>query len=101
MRGSQYRPHRSIYYKIERMLVQGLGKPIRTPRPHAYVTIGEAAQLLGITPKTLRCWDRQGILIPALRLGVRRDRRYTRDQINLYVKQTTKVCDQNVQVSPG
>ncbi|MHA1652052.1 MAG: MerR family transcriptional regulator [Candidatus Helarchaeota archaeon] len=32
-----------------------------------YITISEAARLLGVCPKTLRRWDRAGLFKPAFR----------------------------------
>lgn len=51
-----------------------------TPQLDLTVRIGQAAKLLGVTPMTLRRWDKAGILQPR-RMGVRGDRRYTRAQI--------------------
>ena len=45
-----------------------------------YLTLKQACDLLQVHPNTLRNWDRQGFLI-AIRIGVRRDRRYKRQDI--------------------
>jgi DNA-binding transcriptional MerR regulator len=34
--------------------------PSRTPNFKAYLTVGEAAAFLGVSPSTLRHWDRVG-----------------------------------------
>ncbi len=44
------------------------------------LSLRQTAELLDVHPNTLRLWDRQGVL-PAVRLGVRRDRRYDRTRI--------------------
>lgn len=45
------------------------------------IRVSEAAKLLGVNPMTLRRWDEQGVLKPAVRDGKRGDRRYTKNQI--------------------
>lgn len=42
--------------------------------------ISDVAKILGITPLTLRKWDKQGKLVP-VRIGTRRDRRYRKEDI--------------------
>ncbi len=37
-----------------------------------YYTTGEAAELIGVSPDTLRYWDRAGALSPSRRVGRRR-----------------------------
>lgn len=44
------------------------------------LTIKQAAELLGVTPLTLRRWDKNGRLQP-IRLGSRGDRRYEREKL--------------------
>lgn len=51
------------------------------------LTLKEAAKYLCVHPNTLRNWDRQGIL-KALRYGKRGDRRYKKDDLILFLKQT-------------
>lgn len=59
-----------------------------------YVSIGEAADLLGVATSTLRNWDRAGILVPERRLSSGK-RYYSMRQIeNMEIKmQTSKEGD--------
>jgi DNA-binding transcriptional MerR regulator len=40
------------------------------------VSIGKAAKILGVNRETLRRWEKRGKLIPDMRIGTRRHRRY-------------------------
>ncbi len=51
-----------------------------------YLTIKKAAQLLHVTPLTLRNWDRKGILKP-YRHPVNNYRIYRLDQIESFLRQ--------------
>lgn len=44
------------------------------------LTLSEACELLKVHPNTLRQWDKQGIL-PAIRIGTKRVRRYRKEDI--------------------
>lgn len=44
------------------------------------MTLQEAADILHVHPNTLREWDRKGVF-KAIRFGVRKDRRYRKDDI--------------------
>ncbi len=44
------------------------------------LTLKEACELLKVHPNTLRAWDKKGIL-PAVRIGERRVRRYRKEDI--------------------
>lgn len=44
------------------------------------LTIAQTAQILSVSPWTLRQWDKKGKLI-AIRIGTRRDRRYKRENV--------------------
>ncbi len=44
------------------------------------LTLKETSDLLKCHPNSLRTWDRKGIL-KAVRIGVRRDRRYKKDDV--------------------
>ena len=44
------------------------------------LTIGDVSHLLNVHPNTLRNWEKEGI-INVVRIGKRRDRRYSRDII--------------------
>lgn len=52
-----------------------------------YLTIKEAADVLGVAPLTLRNWDKKGKLI-AYRHPINNYRMYRLDQIELLLRQT-------------
>ena len=52
---------------------------------YRYITIKEAAAIVGVTPLTLRNWDRRGILI-SYRNPVNNYRIYRMDQIELFLR---------------
>jgi len=45
----------------------------------------EACEILKVHPNTLRHWDKKGIL-KAVRFGVRKDRRYNKEEILKFIK---------------
>jgi len=47
--------------------------------------IKQAADVLGVTPLTLRRWDNKGIL-KAIRIGTRGDRRYDPQELKRLIK---------------
>ncbi len=49
------------------------------------ITLSEACEILHVHPNTLRQWDKKGIL-KAVRIGVRKDRRYFFEDINKLFK---------------
>ncbi len=49
-------------------------------QPKEYLRVSEASKLLGVHANTLRNWDKQGLLKP-VRVGVRKERRYRREDI--------------------
>jgi excisionase family DNA binding protein len=49
------------------------------------LTLNEACALLKVHPNTLRAWDKKGIL-PAVRIGVKRVRRYRKEDIHKLMK---------------
>jgi len=53
--------------------------------PKKYLTIKEAAKLLGVTPLTLRNWEKKGKLIP-YRHPFNKYRLYTYEQINFLLR---------------
>jgi len=56
-----------------------------------YLSIGQAANLIGVSPSTLRLWERNGHLKPPNRtLGGHR--RYDRHCLNSFVKEQPKNC---------
>jgi DNA (cytosine-5)-methyltransferase 1 len=48
--------------------------------------IKEAAELLGVSPATLRKWDNEGKL-PAIKISERGDRRYHEDDIKKFLQE--------------
>jgi len=50
-----------------------------------YLTIKDAAKILGVAPLTLRNWDKRGIL-SAYRNPINNYRVYRRDQIDLFLR---------------
>ena len=50
-----------------------------------YINIQEAAQTLGVTPLTLRNWDKKGVLT-AYRNPINNYRVYRLDQIELFLR---------------
>lgn len=48
--------------------------------------ISQAADMLGVTPLTLRRWDAKGILKP-IKVGTRGDRRYDPVELEKLIKQ--------------
>jgi len=48
-----------------------------------YLTVKDAAKLLGVTPSTLRNWEKKGKLIP-YRNPINNYRLYTPEQIRLF-----------------
>lgn len=49
------------------------------------ITLKEASELLKVHPNTLRAWDNKGIL-KAVRIGVKRVRRYKRSDIEKFIE---------------
>lgn len=52
------------------------------------LTLKEACALLKVHPNTLRAWDKKGIL-PAIRIGEKRVRRYRKEDIYKLMKPST------------
>lgn len=53
------------------------------------LTLQEACELLKVHPNTLRQWDAKGIL-PAIRIGERKARRYRKEDILKYLNRNKK-----------
>ncbi|OGZ95557.1 MAG: hypothetical protein A2847_01205 [Candidatus Sungbacteria bacterium RIFCSPHIGHO2_01_FULL_50_25] len=51
----------------------------------SYLTIKDAAKILGVAPLTLRNWDKRGIL-SAYRNPINNYRVYRKDQIELFLR---------------
>lgn len=51
------------------------------------LTLNEASKILKVHPNTLRSWDKKGIL-KALRIGVKKVRRYKKADIENFIKQS-------------
>ncbi len=49
------------------------------------LTTTEVARFLGVHPNTVRHWADQGLL-GAVRLGPRRDRRFTRQELSRFIR---------------
>ena len=49
------------------------------------LTIKQASEILNVHPNTLRNWDKSGLL-KAVRIGVRRDRRYKKSDVLKFVE---------------
>ena len=56
-----------------------------TPELDGYLTVGRAAELLGVSPWTLRHWDRAGKLTPR-RHPVNGYRLYRRDELEALLR---------------
>lgn len=52
---------------------------------HAYLSIKQAAKIIGVTPLTLRNWDKKGALT-SYRNPINNYRVYRADQIELFVR---------------
>jgi DNA-binding transcriptional MerR regulator len=48
----------------------------------SFVKIGEASKILGVTPETLRRWERQGELCPDIK--IRGTRYYSHESLNQF-----------------
>ena len=49
-----------------------------------YITIKQASKILGVSPLTLRNWDKNGLLV-AVRLGEKKVRRYRKIDIENFI----------------
>ncbi len=61
------------------------GKEQKSDALPELLTLEEASAYLKCHPNTLRQWDRKGIL-PALRIGERKVRRYKKEDIEKFVQ---------------
>ena len=55
-----------------------------------FVRIGEAAEILGVTPQTLRNWEKKGMLVPCHRSNTG-FRCYSRQQLNNFVSKNNTI----------
>lgn len=53
------------------------------------LTLNEASKILKVHPNTLRSWDKKGIL-KAIRIGVKKVRRYKKEDIEKFIKESNK-----------
>lgn len=53
------------------------------------LSLNQTAKVLNVSPWTLRKWDNEGIL-KAVRIGTRKDRRYTREVIIQFIEKGTE-----------
>lgn len=53
------------------------------------ITLKEACEILKVHPNTLRLWDKNGVL-KAIRIGVKRIRRYRKEDIEKFINQKKK-----------
>jgi DNA-binding transcriptional MerR regulator len=60
--------------------------PQKSKKMPQLLTLQQTCELLQCHPNSLRQWDAKGILV-AVRIGVRRDRRYRRDDILRFIEQ--------------
>lgn len=58
------------------------------PRTKVMLTTGEAAQLLGLHPNTVRRWSEKGML-KVYRVGTRGDRRFRRKDIDAFLAEAS------------
>ena len=50
------------------------------------LTLSETAKILKVHPNTLRLWDKNSVL-KAVRIGVKRTRRYRKEDIEKFIKE--------------
>lgn len=53
------------------------------------LTLKEACEILKVHPNTLRQWDKNGVL-KAVRIGVKRIRRYKKEDIEKFISKKSK-----------
>lgn len=53
------------------------------------LSLNQTAKVLNVSPWTLRKWDNEGIL-KAVRIGTRKDRRYSREVIIQFIEKGTE-----------
>ncbi len=69
--------------------------PQKYIRMSKLLTIKQASEMLNCHPNTLRHWDNKGVL-RAVRVGVRGDRRYNRDDLNRFIREGRNNADNSV-----
>ena len=60
------------------------GKTPQNKSETELLTLRETSELLKCHPNSLRAWDKKGIL-KAVRIGVRRDRRYRKEDVRNFL----------------
>ena len=61
----------------------------KDPKMPELLTLDEACALLKVHPNTLRAWDNKDIL-PAIRIGAKRVRRYKKEVLLRYINKPRK-----------
>ena len=83
-RAAVYRANRVLYDDVIKCEV--MKKDQKMPE---LLTLDEACALLKVHPNTLRAWDNKGIL-PAIRIGTKRVRRYKKEDLLRYINKPHK-----------
>lgn len=69
-----------------RQIIKKTPPPVPKRDLKVMLTVSETAQLLGVHVNTLRRWTKRGLLRP-YRLGLRRDRRFRREDVERFLEQ--------------
>jgi len=75
--------------RVRQILTPKPPKP--APRPKGMLKTGEAPQLLGLHPNTVRRWSEKGML-KVHRVGARGDRRFRREDIDAFLAEVGRAA---------